>query len=51
MSLHEIEYYRKSLYLCLRYESPEIIIEEKVRQSALKPIQRMLNISEKAGIK
>jgi len=41
----------EKLYLSLKYESPEIIIEESLRKRALIPIQRMLDISNKAGIK
>jgi quinolinate synthase len=36
----------EKLYLCLRYESPEIHVEESIRQKALVPIQRMLDISK-----
>ncbi|TVR82516.1 MAG: quinolinate synthase NadA [Chitinophagaceae bacterium] len=32
----------KKLYLCMKYELPEIIIEESLRLKALIPIQRML---------
>jgi len=38
------------LYNCLKNESPEIFIDEEIRLKALKPIQRMLEISEKLGI-
>ncbi len=33
------------LYLCLKHEVPEIIIEEEIRLKALLPIKRMLEIS------
>jgi quinolinate synthase len=36
----------EKLYLCLRYESPEIHVEESIRLKALVPIQRMLEISK-----
>jgi quinolinate synthase len=36
----------EKLYLCLRYESPEIHVEEAIRQKAFIPIQRMLDISK-----
>ncbi len=38
----------KKLYLCLKYELPEITISEDIRIKALKPIQRMLDISKKS---
>ncbi len=41
----------EKLYLCMKYETPEIIIEKSLRQKALKPIERMLEISARAGIK
>jgi len=34
----------KKIYLSLKYEQPEIIIDETVRKQALKPIKRMLEI-------
>jgi quinolinate synthase len=41
MKLNTLE----KLYLCMEYEMPEIIMDEKLRQAALKPIERMLDIS------
>ena len=41
MRLNTIE----KLYNCLKYEQPEIILEESVRQRALKPITRMMEMS------
>jgi quinolinate synthase len=38
------------LYECLLNETPEIVLDENLRLKALKPIQRMLEISEKLGI-
>jgi len=35
----------EKLFLCLQRESPEIIIEEKLRLQALKPIEKMLALS------
>lgn len=35
----------EKLYLCLKNESPEITVPEKIRVKALKPISRMLEIS------
>lgn len=36
----------EKLYLCLKYEKPEILVPEDVRMKALLPIQRMLEISK-----
>ncbi len=41
MKLNSIE----KLYTCLKYEQPEIIIEEKIRKKAYIPIKRMLDLS------
>lgn len=38
----------EKLYLCLKNEEPEILLDENIRQQAAKPIERMLEIS-KAG--
>jgi quinolinate synthase len=46
MKLNTLE----KLYLCLKYEQPEIMMEEGLRQAALKPILRMLEISKAAGL-
>ncbi len=46
MKLNTLE----KLYLCLKYESPEISIPEETRVKALKPIKRMLEISAKYGL-
>ncbi|MCP2028422.1 quinolinate synthase [Flavobacterium sp. HSC-32F16] len=35
----------EKLYLCLKNESPEILVNEPLRIEALKPIQRMLELS------
>lgn len=35
----------EKLYLCMKYELPEIIIEEELRLRALKPIEAMLELS------
>lgn len=43
MKLNTIE----KLYTSLKYEVPEILIEEDIRRKAEKPIRRMLEISEK----
>lgn len=46
MKLNTLE----KLYLCMQYETPEIQMDEKLRVAALKPIQRMLDISRAAGL-
>ena len=38
------------LYNCLKYEWPVIEVDEKVAKKAIKPIKRMLEISEQIGI-
>lgn len=42
MKLNTLE----KLYLCLAHEAPEIVMEEALRLRALRPIQRMLEMSE-----
>lgn len=46
MKLNTLE----KLYLCMEYEAPEINMEESLRIAALKPIQRMLEISRQYGL-
>jgi quinolinate synthase len=46
MKLNTLE----KIYLCMEYETPEILMEEELRLAALKPIKGMLQISEKAGL-
>ncbi|HKP32159.1 MAG TPA: quinolinate synthase NadA, partial [Chitinophagaceae bacterium] len=46
MKLNTLE----KLYLCMKYEQPEIIMEEDIRLAARKPIERMLEISRQAGL-
>ena len=46
MKLNTLE----KLYLCMEYEEPEIIMEEELRAAAKKPIDRMLEISARAGL-
>jgi quinolinate synthase len=46
MKLNTLE----KLYLCMEYEAPEIIMDENLRVAALKPIQRMLEISKQYGL-
>lgn len=40
----------KKLYNCLKYEMPEIFVDETVQRKALLPIKRMLEISKKLGL-
>lgn len=40
----------EKLYLCLKNERPEIFVDEETRIRAVKPIERMLEISAKYGL-
>jgi len=40
----------EKLYDCLKNETPEILIDEKMQKAAVKPIKKMLEISEKLGL-
>jgi quinolinate synthase len=46
MKLNTLE----KLYLCMKYELPEITMDDDLRLAARKPIQRMLDISAKYGL-
>ena len=46
MKLNTLE----KLYLCMEYEIPEITMDEELRLAAKRPIERMLEISRKAGL-
>ena len=46
MKLNTLE----KLYLCMKYELPEVTMDEKLREAAKKPIERMLEISAKFGL-
>jgi quinolinate synthase len=46
MKLNTLE----KLYLCMKYEMPEILMDEELRLAAKKPIDRMLEISAKYGL-
>jgi quinolinate synthase len=46
MKLNTLE----KLYLCLKYELPEIIMDEELRSSAKIPIDKMLKISAQYGL-
>jgi quinolinate synthase len=39
----------EKIYLCMEYETPEILMEEELRLAAKKPIEKMLEISRIAG--
>ena len=40
----------EKLYNCLKYELPEIFIDEEIQKKAVKPIRKMLDISTKLGL-
>lgn len=46
MKLNTLE----KLYNCLKYELPEVSVDEEVAKKALTPIKRMLEISERLGL-
>ncbi|MEO8116543.1 MAG: quinolinate synthase NadA [Bacteroidota bacterium] len=46
MKLNTLE----KLYLCMKYEMPEILLDESLRLKALVPIERMMEISKAAGL-
>jgi quinolinate synthase len=46
MKLNTLE----KIYVCMQYEQPELIMDENLRQAALQPITRMMEISKKAGL-
>ena len=46
MKLNTLE----KLYLCLKYEKPEILMDEELRLAAKKPLDRMLEISARLGL-
>lgn len=46
MKLNTLE----KIYLCMKYEQPEIIMDEELRLAAKKPLDRMLEISAKLGL-
>ncbi|HNU86677.1 MAG TPA: quinolinate synthase NadA [Ferruginibacter sp.] len=46
MKLNTLE----KLYLCLKYEQPEIVMDEELRLAAKKPIDLMLKISAQYGL-
>lgn len=46
MKLNTLE----KLYLCMEYETPEIVMDENLRLRAKKPMDRMMEISRAAGL-
>ncbi len=46
MKLNTLE----KVYLCLKYEVPELLLDEELRLKALQPIRRMLEISKAHGL-
>ena len=40
----------EKLYNCLKFEMPEIFVDETVQKEAIKPIQRMLELSAQLGL-
>lgn len=40
----------EKLYNCLKYELPEIFVDEEVQKKAIRPIKRMLDISAELGL-
>ena len=46
MKLNTLE----KLYLCMKYETPEITMDENIRLAAKKPIEKMLEISARYGL-
>ncbi len=46
MKLNTLE----KLYICLKHETPEILMDASLIQKALKPIRRMLDISAQLGL-
>jgi quinolinate synthase len=40
----------EKLYNTLKYEWPEVTVDAEIAKEAVKPIQRMLEISEKLGL-
>ena len=46
MRLNTIE----KLYLCLKNEDPEVLVDQEIANKAVKPIHKMLDISEQLGL-
>lgn len=54
LSCNECEFMKmitlENIYQTLSAESPEVTVDEQIREAALRPVQRMLEISSKLGI-
>jgi quinolinate synthase len=54
MSCNECEYMKminlQNIYYALQNEKPEVLVADNIRESALKPVERMLEISDKLGL-
>ena len=54
MSCNECEYMKminlQNIYDALQNEKPEVFVADNIRESALKPVERMLEISDKLGL-
>ncbi len=46
MKLNTLE----KVYLCMKHEKPEVLIQESIREDALRPLKRMLEISAQLGL-
>lgn len=46
MKLNTLE----KLYICMQYETPELVMDETLRLQAKKSMDRMMEISRKAGL-
>ena len=46
MKLNTLE----KVYLCMKFELPEIILDENIRLAAKSPIDKMLSISAQFGL-
>jgi quinolinate synthase len=46
MKLNTLE----KLYLCMKYEQPEILMDEQLRLASKKPIDRMMELSRQLGL-
>lgn len=40
----------EKLYNCLKYEQPEIMIDKEIQEKAVRPIRKMLELSEQLGL-
>jgi quinolinate synthase len=40
----------EKLYLCMKYEMPEILLDDWIIEKGVKCIDRMMEISKKAGL-